>query len=59
MGERNRLVKSHIPGAKFTEKYLSFGARTCYVLELGFLSFFFSLASNFLSFDFMIDLDMF
>ena len=42
---------------KFTEKYLSFEAGTagaCGVLELGFLRFFSSLASNFLRFDLMI-----
>ena len=42
---------------KFTEKYLCFEVVTggpCGVLELGFLSFFSSLASNFLSFDLMI-----
>ena len=57
MGERNALVKSHIPGDGIHEKYLSFGARTagtCGVLELGFLSFFSSFASNFLSFGLMI-----
>ena len=56
MGERNPLLKSYIPGDEI-HKYLSFEGGTsgaCGVLELGFLSFFSSLASNFLSFDLMI-----
>ena len=28
MGERNPIVKSHIPGDEITEKYLDFGAGT-------------------------------
>ena len=57
MGERNPLVKSHIPGDEIHGKYLYFRARTarpCGVHELGFLSSFSSFASNFLSFDLMI-----
>ena len=54
MGERNPLVKSHIPGDEIHEKYLSFGTETCDVLELEFLSFFSSIASNFLGFDLII-----
>ena len=57
MGERNTLVKYHMPNDEIHGKYLIIGvitARTCVVLELGFLSFFSSLSSNFLGFYFMI-----
>ena len=45
MGERNPLVKSHIPGDNIHEKII------------GFLTFFFFFASNFLCFDLMIWLE--
>ena len=56
MGERNPPVKSHIPGDEIHVIYSGFRARivgTCGILELRFLSFFSSLAFNFLSFDLM------
>ena len=53
MGERNPLVKSHMPGDEIHGKIPNFWARTagaCGLLELGLLSFFSFFASNFLSF---------
>ena len=57
MGKSNPLVKSLILGDEIHGKYLSLGdgtVGTCGVLELGFLSFFSSLGSKFLSIYLMI-----
>ena len=62
MGENNALVKSHIPGEDINGEIFSMGLELlepCCILELGFLTFFFFVASNFLCFDLLFDLGKF